>query len=97
MGMIRPMRCVGGPWDGEDITSSADLMVLNEYPGMAYHRTLPTDSDWRLAYDHDWFIHGLKEPPPVPDEVWEWHPEPWVSPEVSMIRHAVTRHRERAS
>lgn len=90
MGMIRSMRCVGGPWDGEDIASSADMMVLDEAPDMAYHRTRPTDTDWRSRYDHDWFIHGLPEAPPLPDYVWEWHGREWRSPEVQWIRDVIT-------
>ena len=89
MGMLRTMRCVGGPWDGEDITSSADLLVIDGAPDMAYHRTRPTDTDWRDTYDHDWFMHGASQPPPPPAHVWEWHERDWESPEVAYIGDAI--------
>ena len=83
------MRAVGGPLDGQDIASTAHVVEVAGFDGMAYVRTLPTDTDWRERYDHEWFIHGLPEAPPVPDRVYEWHPEGWLTPEVRMIREAL--------
>ena len=93
--MLRTMRCVGGPWDGEDITSSADLLVIDGAPDMAYHRTRPTDTDWRETYPNDWFMYQ-REPPPAPDYVWEWHERDWEPPEVRLIKELIHRRVERA-
>lgn len=93
--MIRTMLCVGGPWDGEMIASSADVMVLAESETHAYHRTRPTDTDWRDTYEDDWFIRGKAQPPPPPEPVWEWHERAWLPPEVRYIRDAVKRATER--
>jgi hypothetical protein len=84
----RTYRAVGGPLDGQLITTAAQKVTFEGEPGMAYHRTRPTDSDWRDRYGDDWYIHG-KEPPPAPDHVMEWHDEDWQSPEVAAIRAAV--------
>jgi hypothetical protein len=82
-------RCVGGPLDGQKIRTSADMVVLSGVPGMAYHRTRPTDTNWREEYDELWDIRGLPEPS-LPDHVLEWHEDSWLSPEVAAIRAAVS-------
>lgn len=82
------MRCVGGPFDGEDIDTTASLVTVEGHPGMAYVRTRPTDTDWRSHIDPNWFIRGLPEPVP-PTHVLEWHEDGWLSPEVRAIRSAL--------
>ena len=87
---------VGGPLElpFSVLSSTATKIVCDGYPGMAYHWTLPTDTNWRETYDHDWFMHGTPEPIP-PAHVWEWHEADWVSPEVALIRGAVLEASER--
>ena len=89
------MRCVGGPFDGRDIELAPSVNVLcpcltgrcDEEP-FVYHRTRPTDTNWREEYDPDWWSRGKPEPVP-PEHVLEWHERDWVSPEVASIRDAV--------
>lgn len=77
-------RLVGGPMDGETIDSAADVLELDEAPGMAYHRT-------HLAIDPpdlQWWEHG-KDHAPRSETVYEWHERDWVSPVVAAIREAL--------
>ena len=82
------MRAVGGPLDGADLDGSADVVIVQSYPDHAYHRTRPTDTDWRMSIDPDWWMKGLPEPV-RPDRVYEWHERDWLPPEVRLIRDAV--------
>jgi hypothetical protein len=84
----REYRCVGGPLDGQTIRTTANKLLFSGEPGMAYHLTRPTDTDWREQYDEDRWITGAPAPPP-PDYVMEWHEDTWLSPEVAAIRAAV--------
>lgn len=82
-------RYVGGPLDGDEWGWTASVIRVTGYPDHEYVRTRPTDTNWRETYDHDWLMHGLSEPPPVPDKVMEWHERGWLSPEVRAIRAVV--------
>lgn len=77
-----------GPLAYAVVSSAADVIVFDEHPGMAYHWTRPTDTNWRETIDHDWWMHGTPEPVP-PHKTWEWHERDWVSPEVAAIRGAI--------
>jgi hypothetical protein len=83
-------RLVGGPMDGQTITTCADVIELDGTLDMVYHWTLPTDTNWRETMDPDWFARGKPEPV-APQPVMEWHERGWVSPEVGMIREAVRK------
>ena len=52
------MRTVGGPWADTDLDSAADVVEIEGYPDMAYHRTRPTDTDWREQRGRDWSVPG---------------------------------------
>ena len=91
------MRFVGGPFDGRDIDASTAIVCpcltgSCESEPFVYHRTRPTDINWRETIDHDWFVHGVPEPVP-PEHVYEWHERDWYSPEVAMIRDAIESRR----
>lgn len=72
--------------DGETTEWMAGVVTLAAYPGMAYHRTLPTDTDWRDQWHDDWSARGSAL---VPERVYEWHELDWVSPDVAAIRAMV--------
>jgi hypothetical protein len=95
MGEERQVHCIGGPFDGRDIELAAGVNVLCpcltgdcEAEPFVYHRTRPTDTNWRDTIDHNWFMHGTPEPVPS-KHVLEWHERDWMSPEVAAIRGAV--------
>lgn len=82
---------VGGPSAGQvaEVRDGVTVIRVPYSDGMEYVKTRPTDTNWRETYDDDWFIHGLRAAPAVPDKVFEWHERGWQSPEVRMIRDAV--------
>lgn len=82
------MRFVGGPLDGRDFDTNGQLVEVGGFSDMAYHRTRPTDTNWREQIDPDWWMKGLPEPI-LPDHVMEWHETDWQSPEVRMVRDAI--------
>jgi hypothetical protein len=82
-------KFVGGPFDGRVYEGDrANVVTVESHPGMAYHRTRPTDTDWRSEIDDDRWRIGKPEPV-LPDHVYERHPIEWESPEVAWIKESV--------